>query len=84
MKQAVKRNIERFPEDFMFEFNPEEVESLSRSQFVTLKRGQNIKYPPYAFTEHGVLRPARPAGGLSSVLRSERAVQVNIQNHESL
>ncbi len=72
LKQAVKRNIERFPEDFMFELNPEEVENLSRSQFVTLKRGQNIKYPPYAFTEHGVLM-------LSSVLRSERAVQVNIQ-----
>jgi phage regulator Rha-like protein len=72
LKQAVKRNIERFPEDFMFELNAEEVVNLSRSQFVTLKRGQNIKYPPYAFTEHGVLM-------LSSVLRSERAVQVNIQ-----
>ncbi len=72
LKQAVKRNIERFPEDFMFELSPEEVENLSRSQFVTLKRGQNIKYPPYAFTEHGVLM-------LSSVLRSESAVQVNIQ-----
>jgi phage regulator Rha-like protein len=56
----------------MFELNAEEVVNLSRSQFVTLKRGQNIKYPPYAFTEHGVLM-------LSSVLRSERAVQVNIQ-----
>ena len=72
LKQAVKRNIDRFPEDFMFELTAEEVESLSRSQFVTLKRGQNIKYRPFAFTEHGVLM-------LSSVLRSERAVQVNIQ-----
>ena len=72
LKQAVKRNIDRFPEDFMFELTTEEVESLSRSQFVTLKRGQNIKYSPFAFTEHGVLM-------LSSVLRSERAVQVNIQ-----
>lgn len=72
LKQAVRRNIERFPEDFMFELSTDEVESLSRSQFVTLKRGQNIKYRPFAFTEHGVLM-------LSSVLRSERAVQVNIQ-----
>lgn len=72
LKQSVKRNIERFPEDFMFELSADEVENLSRSQFVTLKRGQNIKYHPFAFTEHGVLM-------LSSVLRSERAVQVNIQ-----
>lgn len=72
LKQAVRRNIERFPEDFMFELSTNEVESLSRSQFVTLKQGQNIKYRPFAFTEHGVLM-------LSSVLRSERAVQVNIQ-----
>ena len=72
LKQAVRRNIERFPEDFMFELTSEEAEGLSRSQFVTLKRGQNIKYLPFAFTEHGVLM-------LSSVLRSERAVQVNIQ-----
>ena len=72
LKQAVRRNIDRFPEDFMFELSTDEVESLSRSQFVTLKRGQNIKYRPFAFTEHGVLM-------LSSVLRSDRAVQVNIQ-----
>lgn len=72
LKQAARRNMERFPEDFMFELSADEVERLSRSQFVTLKRGQNIKYRPFAFTEHGVLM-------LSSVLRSERAVQVNIQ-----
>lgn len=68
--QAIKRNIKRFPGDFMFRLSWEEVES-SRSQFVTLKRGQNIKYLPYAFTEHGVAM-------LSSVLNSERAIQVNI------
>ena len=68
--QAVKRNIERFPEDFMFVLTPEEAMG-SRSQFVTLKRGQNIKYAPYAFTEQGVAM-------LSSVLRSPRAIQVNI------
>lgn len=68
--QAVKRNAKRFPDDFMFQLSWEEAES-SRSQFVTLKRGQNIKYLPCAFTEHGVAM-------LSSVLNSERAIQVNI------
>jgi hypothetical protein len=79
--QAVKRNKERFPEDFMFQLTWEEVKKLrpiaveaesdSRSQFVILKRGRNIKYPPYAFTEYGVAM-------LSSVLRSQEAIQVNI------
>src|SRR5437899_1519679 len=68
LNQAVKRNIKRFPKDFMFQLNREELEELrfqietseggdsSRSQFVTLKtgRGSNIKYLPYAFTEQGV------------------------------
>ncbi len=72
LNQAVKRNIARFPEDFMFQLNKEEASELSRSQFVTLKRGQNIKYLPHAFTENGVAM-------LSSVLNSERAIQVNIQ-----
>ncbi|HUS11230.1 MAG TPA: ORF6N domain-containing protein [Pyrinomonadaceae bacterium] len=71
--QAVKRHRERFPTDFMFQLTMEEAQGLrSRSQSVTLKRGQNIKYRPYAFTEHGILM-------LSSVLNSERAVQVNIE-----
>ncbi|MFA5156547.1 MAG: ORF6N domain-containing protein [Candidatus Omnitrophota bacterium] len=77
--QAVKRNIKRFPEDFMFQLTWREalclksqiVTSSSRSQFVTLGKGKNIKYLPYAFTEQGVAM-------LSSVLRSDRAVQVNI------
>ncbi len=70
--QAVKRNIERFPEDFMFQLTFEEFKTL-RSQFVTLEtgRGKYTKYLPYAFTEQGVAM-------LSSVLRSKRAVQVNI------
>ena len=71
LNQAVKRNIERFPEDFMLQLTTEEAKSL-RSQFVTLKRGQHLKYLPYAFTEHGILM-------LSSVLNSKRAIQVNIQ-----
>ncbi|MHB9111247.1 MAG: ORF6N domain-containing protein [Thermoleophilia bacterium] len=71
LMQAVRRNIERFPEDFMFQLTKEEAEA-SRSQFVTLKRGLNIKYLPHAFTEQGVAM-------LSSVLRSQRAIQVNIE-----
>lgn len=84
--QAVKRNITRFPADFMFQLTWDEITRLrsqsvtlnrppgvaSRSQRVTLKRGQNVKYAPYAFTEQGVAM-------LSSVLRSERAVQVNVE-----
>ena len=71
LNQAVTRNLARFPEDFMFQLTWEESKALLRSQFVTLKRGQHIKYRPRAFTEQGVAM-------LSSVLRSPRAVQVNI------
>lgn len=73
LNQAVKRNHTRFPDDFMFQLTRGEAEAVlhSRSQSVTLKRGQNIKYLPYAFTEQGVAM-------LSSVLRSKRAVEVNI------
>lgn len=71
LNQALKRNLERFPEDFMFQLTWEEAKELSRSQFVTLKRGQNPKYRPYVFTEQGVAM-------LSSVLRSKRAIAVNI------
>jgi len=71
LKRAVKRNIERFPEDFMFELTKEEYQSL-RYQFGTLKKGEHSKYLPYAFTEHGILM-------LSSILNSKKAVQVNIQ-----
>jgi len=71
LKRAVRRNISRFPKDFMFELTKDEYQSL-RSQFGTLKRGEHSKYLPYAFTEQGVAM-------LSSVLRSKRAVQVNIE-----
>lgn len=70
LNQAVKRNIARFPDDFMFQLTAEENRFL-RSQFVTLKRGGHTKYLPYAFTEQGVAM-------LSSVLNSSRAIQVNI------
>jgi hypothetical protein len=70
--QAVKRNMKRFPDDFMFQLNYQEVAGL-RSQFVILMsgRGQHRKYLPYVFTEQGVSM-------LSSVLNSDRAIEVNI------
>jgi hypothetical protein len=71
LKRQVRRNIERFPEDFMFELTQNENEIL-RSQFGTLKRGEHSKYLPMAFTEQGVAM-------LSSVLNSPTAIKVNIQ-----
>ncbi len=81
MKQAVRRNIDRFPDDFMFQLTPEEYISL-RSQFVMLKkldgkngknsrRGKHSKFLPFAFTEQGVAM-------LSGILNSKRAIEVNI------
>ena len=71
LNQAVKRNRERFPADFMFQLTLEEMQLL-RSQVVTAEPGRGgRRTPPYAFTEQGVAM-------LSSVLRSTRAVQVNI------
>ncbi|MGX5852910.1 ORF6N domain-containing protein [Dyadobacter jiangsuensis] len=72
LKQAVRRNMERFPQDFMFELTADELASL-RSQIVILKkgRGSHAKYLPFAFTEQGVAM-------LSSVLNSYKAIQVNI------
>ena len=87
LNQRVRRNTKRFPEDFMFQITKEEWEALRlqiatlnkvqdnrilRFQIGTLKRGQHIKYLPYAFTEHGILM-------LSSVLNSQRAIDVNIR-----
>ncbi len=73
LKRSVKSNIRRFPDDFMFELTKEEWDSL-RCSFSTLNggRGQHPKYMPYAFTEHGVAQ-------LSSVLKSDIAIDVNIQ-----
>jgi hypothetical protein len=69
LNQAVRRNISRFPAEFMFQLTMLEYEKM-RSQFVTASR-RNIRHRPLAFTEHGIAM-------LSSVLRSERAIQVNI------
>jgi len=72
LNEAVRRNAKRFPEDFMFRLTPEEAQ-LSRSQFAILKsgRGQNIKYLPHAFTEHGAIQAA-------NVLSSPRAVAMGV------
>ena len=70
LNEQVKRNKDRFPDDFMFRLTTEEFEDL-KSQIATSSWGGRRK-PPYAFTEHGVLM-------LSSVLNSERSIKVNIQ-----
>lgn len=72
LKEAIRRNISRFPEDFMFALTQEEFQQW-RSQFLQSDADKmGLRYPPFAFTEHGVLM-------LASVLNSERAVQVNIR-----
>jgi hypothetical protein len=82
LNQAVKRNRRRFPADFMFQLTWDETHAVTtraargaesaRSQSVTLSPGENVKYRPYAFTEQGVAM-------LSSVLRSRRAILVNVE-----
>ena len=72
LNQAVTRNSERFPEDFMFRLSRQEIEAVNQSQIVTgSQKHRDPRYPPRAFTQEGVAM-------LSSVLRSKRAVQVNI------
>ena len=70
LKQAVKRNARRFPDDFMFMLSRQEV-AILRSQFVTSSSWGGLRYPPMAFTEQGVAM-------LSSVLNSQQAIEVNI------
>ena len=73
LNQAVKRNIERFPEDFMFQLTKQEWNTFKvRSQIVTSPKGGGRQYLPYVFTEQGVSM-------LSSVLKSKRAIQINVQ-----
>jgi hypothetical protein len=72
LNKAVKRNLERFPSDFMFQLNPEESKALIFQTGISKKGRGGTRYCPYAFTEQGVAM-------LSSVLRSRRAVLVNIQ-----
>ena len=73
LNQAVKRNANRFPEDFMFQLSAGEVFKLNRSQIVTgSQKHRDPRFPPYAFTEHGALM-------LANVLNSERAAQTSVQ-----
>lgn len=72
LNQAVKRNSDRFPNDFVFQLNLKETREVtgSRSQIVTLNRGKNIKYLPYAFTEHGAVMAANVLTTLIATARS--------------
>jgi phage regulator Rha-like protein len=73
LNQAVKRNLDRFPADFMFQLTAIEVFNLNRSQIVTgSQKHRDPRFPPYAFTEHGALM-------LANVLNSERAAQTSVQ-----
>lgn len=72
LNQAVKRNISRFPEDFMFQLSKEELENWKSQIVISNREKLGLRKPPFAFTEHGVLM-------LSSVLNSQQAIQVNIQ-----
>ena len=75
LKQSVRRNLDRFPEDFMFELTPEEYNCLIislRSQIVTSNNKGGRRYMPFAFTEHGVIM-------LASLLRSDIAIQTSIK-----
>ena len=72
LKRAVRRNLERFPSDFLLELTTPEYKALRR-QFGPLEKGKHAKFLPYAFTEQGVAM-------LSSVLRSQRAIRVNVAN----
>lgn len=73
LNEQVKRNLRRFPEEFMFQLTADEVSEMarSRSQFATLKRGLNIKHLPYAFTEPGAIQAA-------NVLNSEAAIEMGV------
>ncbi len=72
LNQAVKRNIDRFPEDFMFQLNAEELENWKSQIVISNREKFGLRKAPFVFTEHGVLM-------LSSVLNSQQAIQVNIQ-----
>jgi hypothetical protein len=72
LNEQVKRNNERFPDDFMFRLTPAELDSLNRSQFATgSQRHRDPRFPPYAFTEHGAIMAA-------NVLASPRAIEMSV------
>jgi len=86
LNQAVKRNVERFPEDFMFQLTSDEAveHRHSRSQSVILKRGQNLKYLPYAFTEHGAIMAATVLNSREAVTMSVYVVRAFVQMREQI
>ncbi len=86
LNQAVKRNPDRFPEDFWFQLTLAEAEVArrSRSQIVILKRGQNIKYLPHAFTEHGAIMAATILNSSEAIAMSVFVVRAFMQMREQL
>jgi hypothetical protein len=86
LNEAVKRNAERFPPDFRFQLTQEEAESAncSRSQNATLKRGQNIKYLPHVFTEHGAIMAATVLNSPEAVSMSVFVVRAFVQMREHI
>jgi hypothetical protein len=84
LNQQVKRNLDRFPSDFMFQVTRLEMVEHLRSQIVTLKQGQHLKYLPYAFTEHGALMAANVLNSPKAVSMSVFIVRAFIQQRELL
>jgi hypothetical protein len=84
LNEQVKRNADRFPEDFRFQLTREEADAAfaSRSQIATLKRGQNIKYLPHVFTEHGALMAANVLNSPEAVKMSVHVVRAFIKQRE--
>jgi hypothetical protein len=86
LNEQIRRNRVRFPSDFMFQLTVEEwdVHQVSRSQFATLKQGHNIKYLPYAFTEHGAIMAANVLNSPQAVAMSVYIVRAFMQQREVL
>lgn len=92
LNEQIRRNTRRFPEDFCFQLTADEISTRlrSRSQTATLKRGQNLKYPPYAFTEHGAIQAANILNSDTAVVMSVQVVRAfvnlrqSIVNHKAL
>jgi hypothetical protein len=92
LNEQVKRNLRRFPDDFMFQLTREEAEAVrrSRSQNATLKRGQHIKHLPYAFTEHGTIQAANVIKSTAAelmgiaVVRAFARLRQMLVNHKAL
>jgi hypothetical protein len=86
LNEQVKRNLERFPADFMFQLTADEMDAYerSRSQFAILKKGHNIKYRPYVFTEHGAIMAANVLNSPQAVAMSVYVVRAFVQQREVL